>query len=326
MNRRNVVIVALLAMVLIAAAGCDVKPSPPKAGRRPVTSIVITTEGERDAAQCLVDAQAEYRWRLAALAAYYQTNGALVKHAWAVREAENLEQAHVVAFKSLQVNEPDRGPAVGQADEATLVERVVTARKAYMDAIDALTLYYQGLGDAFKLSLVDTVRRRFDPVRTYMYFLDAEVPPADLKPLQIIPEAERMYDEALALYQAGRVLGITVDYTKKRQALLRFLEVIRQYPTSTKIAYSAFYVGEIYRQFDEHTRAVLWYRRATQWDPALDRPARFQAARIAQFELRNYELALDLYREVLRYETFDMGNVKIARGRIAELEFAMSDN
>ena len=52
----------------------------------------------------------------------------------------------------------------------------------------------------------------------------------------------------------------------------------------------------------------------------------FQAARIAQFELRNYELALDLYREVLRYETFDMGNVKIARGRIAELEFAMSDN
>ncbi len=325
MNRRNTVIVALLATALVVAAGCDVKPSPPKLDGRPVTSIILTTEGERDAAQRLVDAQAEYRWRLAALAAYYQANGALTKHRWALREAENLQQAHVLNFKDLQVNEPDRGPAVGEADEATLVERVVAARKAYMDAIDALILYYEGVGEPFKLATVDTVRRRFDPVRTYMYFLDAEVPPADLKPLQIIPEAEQLYDEALALYERGGLLGITVDYGKRRQALLRFLDLIRQYPTSTKIAYSAFYVGEVYRQFDEHTRAVLWYRRATQWDPALDRPARFEAARIAQYELRNYELALELYREVLRYETFDMGNVKVARNRIAELELALGE-
>ncbi|MFW6155110.1 MAG: tetratricopeptide repeat protein [Planctomycetota bacterium] len=325
MNGRNVVIVALLAMVLIAAAGCDVKPSPPKVDGRPITSIILTAEGEREAAQRLVDAQAEYRWRLAALAAYYQTNGALIKHRWAVREAKNLEQAHVLSFKDLQVNEPDRGPAVGQADEATLVERVVAARKAYMDAIDELTLYYEGVGAPLKLAAVDTLRRRFDPVRTYMYFLDAEVPPADLKPLRITPEAEQMYDEALTLYKRGSVLGITVDYNKKRQALLRFLELIRQYPTSTKIAYSAFYVGEIYRLFDEPTRAVMWYRRATQWDPTLDRPARFEAAKIAQFELRNYELALELYREVLQYETFDMGNVKEARGRIDDIEFALGD-
>ncbi|NLF32152.1 MAG: hypothetical protein GX591_14855 [Planctomycetes bacterium] len=323
MNRRNVVIVALLAMVLIAGTGCDIPPSPPTSGGRAVTSIIVTAESERDAAQRLVDAQAEYRWSLAALAAYYQTGGALVKHRWAVREMENLEQAQLFTFKNLQASQPDRGATIGQADEATLVERVVTARKAYTDAIDALTLYYEGIGEPLKLAAVDNIRRRFDPVRTYMYFLDAEVPPADLKPLTIIPEAEQMFEQALALYEGGRVLGITVDYAKTRQSLLRFLDLIRQYPTSTKIAYSAFYIGEIYRQFDEPTRAVIWYRRATQWDPMLDRPARFEAARIAQFELRNYEMALGLYREVLQYETFDMGNVKVARGRIAELEFAM---
>jgi len=311
----------LLALTLVVAVGCNVRPAPPRdENDKPVKSLTVTTAGETEAVQRLVDAQAEYRYRLAVLATYYRKAGALAKHDWAQRETTNLAKAHTFEFLGVTPTEVSRGPSIAKAAEATLVERVVEARKAYHVAVDELILYYTSSGQDFKASMADSIRRRYDPVRAYMYFLDAEVPPADLKPAEIIPAAERLYEEALSLHRKGEFLGL-VAYQTQREALYKFLQLVRSYPTSTRIAHSAFYIGEIYgRFFDENYRALLWYQRAVQWDRFLDRPARYEAAKIAEFELHEHKLALQLYRDVLKHETFDAKRVKRAQERIVALE------
>jgi len=322
MNGTKVTIKMLVTFVLIVAAGCDIRPAPPRneAGEV-IRTIQVATPGEQEAAQRLIDAQAEYRQRLAVLSAYYRSAGALAKGKWAGKEINNLEKAQVFTFVDMKPAEVQRGPSIREADEATLVEMVVEARKAYCLAVDELILYYDSSAQPLKLEMADNIRRRFDPVRTYMYFLDAEVPPADLRPAEVIPAAEQLFEQALALHRRGMALGVIIDYQKQRQSLMTFLQLVRSYPTSTKIAYTGYYIAEIYRRgFDEDYRALLWYQRSVQWDPRLDKPSRFEAAKIAEFELHEHRLALQLYRDAVKYESFDAANVRYATRRIEVLE------
>ena len=43
-------------------------------------------------------------------------------------------------------------------------------------------------------------------MRTYNYFLEAEIPPADLRPVEVIPQADQMYAKAIRLYEEGKGL------------------------------------------------------------------------------------------------------------------------
>ena len=124
----------------------------------------------------------------------------------------------------------------------------------------------------------------------------------------------------LGLYKRAKPLPGITNYRRQRQALLLFRQLVEKYPNSTKIAQSAFYIGEIYREyFRQHIRAVHWYRRAWEWDPNIILPARFRAAVTYDYHLAEYTKALKLYREVVKKETFDWTNVAFANRRIEQL-------
>jgi hypothetical protein len=98
------------------------------------------------------------------------------------------------------------------------------------------------------------------------------------------------------------------------------MDLVHTYPTSTRIALSAYYIGEIYKEyFDENYRGVLWYERAWQWDPGITQPARFQAAVVYDYRLHHRGKAVELYRLVLQDETFNVTNTLFAERRIEEL-------
>lgn len=317
------------AWALAIGSGCGeggTKPAPPKAAdgsRIKVLSIEPQHVEERRLASELVARQADYDFRLAVLDSYYERVGNLHKLRWAKRERKNLREAHTFEFRGLNpIEEPDPESIEG-ADERVLVELTVSARKAWLTALDRLAQFYKAREHDLRYRLVHSIQRRFDPVYTYMYFLDAEIPGEDLSNDLVIPEADRLFNKAYQLYQDGKGLMrtfLTTDYQKQRQALALFRKLVYEYPRSTKIALSAYYIGEIYKEyFNEHLRAVHWYQRAWQWDPDVPEPARFQAATVYDYHLGEPEKALEFYRESIKRDPYRLLNREHAASRVNDI-------
>ena len=321
MKLMKVTMAALLGGCLLVGAGCDLPPAPPKGPEgKPVASLRPADTAEAEVAQALVDARAVYEYRLVVLKEYYKQTGAYAKSQWVDKERKNLDRAQPFSFEGLADPTVEQAPSLDEVDEATLVEQVIAAREGFLAGVDRLAKYYAASGQDFKFSLATNIRRRFDPVRTYMYFLDAEVPPADLKGVAVIAEAEALYKEALRLHESGKGLLLFPNYSKQRRALAKFLQLVRTHPTSTRIALSAYWIGEIYKEYlKEYRRSVRWYQRAWQWDPNISKPARFQEAVIRDYRLHDRDRALELYRAAIEHETFNRSNVSFAHARIAEL-------
>ena len=303
--------------------GCDQPPAPPRtADGRSVKSVQIAdpTSPEGQAAAALETARVNYKYRLTVLAGYYNRIGNANKLVWTQRELKNLDTAHTFSWTGIGEVLPPEGESVENADERILAEFAVGARKQYLQALDNLIDLYERTDNTFRHRLAKNVKDRFDPVHTYMYFMQAEVPPADLKPIEVIPEANQLYDKAYDLYRSGKILPAVVDYKKEREALLLFKELVRKYPQSDKIALSAYYIGEILKEyFDEDLRAVQWYERAWQWDPNITKPARFQAATVYDYRLQDKAKAVEMYRAAIQHEQFNQSNVGFAHGRIRDL-------
>lgn len=301
----------------------DAPPAPPKTtSGKAVTFLDLTgaAKVEVDAATVLETARVNYAYRLQVLQGYYGKIGDMDKLTWARREAKNLQQVQTFRWVGIPEIRPPKGESVAGADERLLVEYVVTARKQYLDALGALRKRYESSGATFRASLVRNMQERFDPIRTYKYFLHAEVPPPNLMPAAVIPAADKLFEEARRLYRSGKILPAVTDYRKQRRALVLFRRLIDRYPTSNTIAEAAFYTGEIYKEyFREYVRAVYWYRRAWQWDPTLTLPARFQAATVYDFHLQNKARAVECYRGTIEHEQFKWNNVRYAYQRIEEL-------
>lgn len=321
MRRRSIGVALLAVLVGFVVTACDAPPAPPKTGEgKTVMELTPIEPAERQLAQALSDRRAEYLFRLTSLEAYYNRIGHYAKEQWAERELKMAQDAQTFTYQNLGPNPELQAPNLNTVPEAQVVESVLTARKNYLQAVDEMWKYYSDTDQSFKAELVNSIRRRFDPIHSYMYFLDAEVPPSTLRPVRVIPEAEELFNEAYKLYQEGKLLPGFPDRNKERQALFKFQELIQKYPDSVYIAQAAFYIGEIYKEyFEENYRAVLWYQRAWEWDPAVELPARFQAAVVNDFRLHNRGRALELYREVLENETFNASNLSFSRRRIAQL-------
>ena len=325
-NTCDKIAIALVSVSLLAAAGCDLPPAPLKtADGKTVEVLNVSPEdrGELEAATAVETAKVNYRYRLEVLAGYYDKVGNSDKLNWVEQEIKNLDAAQTFAWSGLPEIKPPEGESVADADERVLAEYVAAARRDYQAVVEELADYYQRSGQDFKAALIRNVQARFDPVRTYTYFLSAEIPPADLRPSDVSPEADALYQQALKLYRDGKGIlhvALTTDYKKERQALEKFQELIQTYPTSNKIALAAYYIAEISKEyFNEDVRAVRWYERAWQWDPNITQPARFQAATVYDFRLRNYAQALECYRAAIQYEQFNASNVRYAHQRIREL-------
>ena len=314
--------VAVLAAWMLA--GCNDPPPPLRTPEGKVVEVVELQRGDEDevaAVKAAEAARADYKYRLDVLRGYYDKIGNQNKYVATGKELDNLKEAQYFRFLGIEV-QPPRGESVADADERLLVEETVAARNRWLTALDQLGAYYRGAGAAyqFKARLVENVLARFGPVHRYKYFLEAEIPGPELRPAEVIPQADQLYARAHKLYEGGKgALGtfVTTDYAKERQALVLFRELIDTYPRSTKIALAAYFVGEIYKEyFNEDVRAVKWYERAWQWDPHVTEPARFQAATVYDARLHNPEKAIELYKAAITDDPWRVLNREHAKDRI----------
>lgn len=278
---------------------------------------------ERRTVTAVETSRVNYMFHLNVLKDYYQNIGNIGKLTWATREINNLQRARAFQWRGIPAILPPARESLEEPDERLLVENVVSARRDYQTAVIKLLAYYERQNLTFKANVIRNMQERLYPFRTYMYFLSAEIPPADLKTDRVIPEVDALYLEARNLHEQNKgvvLFRIGVNFPNQRRALALLTELMRKYPRSTRAPMAAFFIAEIYKEyFQENLRAVKWYERAWQWDPNISVPARFQAAVIHDLRLRNTKEALECYRMVLQNETFDSDNVKFARDRIKVL-------
>ncbi len=313
-------IAGILASLL---GGCDLPPAGAvTADGRAVKVLAVSTDdpAEVAAAGALLQANVDYKHALTVLHTFYDQTGALTEQIWAEDEIGNLAQARTFAFEGAPDPTAPGSESVVEANEAALVERLFAARKAWKKSLAKLGDYYKAKGNGFKAALIRNVQSRFDPIKEYSYYMKVEVPPATLKGTTAGGEAEVMFNEALKLYRQGKLIPLLPDYRKERRALMMFRELIDKHDDSVFIARSAYYIGEIYKEyFDANIRAVAWYERAWQWDPELLLPARFQAATVYDLRMGWRVVAVELYREVIKHESHNLSNVNFAVNRIDEL-------
>ena len=325
MRRTLVLTAAAMVTFCTLLAGCDWRSRPPRHSIfRPIRTATVppNSSAERDRVTALQTARVNYAYRLSVLSAYYEHVGNMDKYNWSRREVRNLEKAHTFEWEGVPEVVAPKGESVEGADERMLVEYLVIARNTYLKALDETIAFYETGGYDLKLRLTTNIRNRFDPVRTYVYYLGAETPQGQVRPTRVIPEAEAMFAEAYRLFRRGKGLVplFTTSYPKERRALVLFRELIAKYPQSTKVALSAYYMADIYKEyFNEDVRAVFWYRHAWQWDPDITEPARFQAATVYDIRLQNYSKALEYYKLAIQHEQFNASNVRFAHQRIEDL-------
>ena len=328
----RIISLGLLACMAAAMAGCDTPPAPPKTvGGGHLDTLMVNQYDpmESELATRLEAVRVNYRYRLEVLEAYYTDIGYADNMLAARREMANLDTAQVFKWYGLpEVTKPE-GESLPDADQRMLVEYVVGARQEFYDAAAALQEFYANRGDTYRAKVMGNLLKRFDPVRMYVYYPDAEIPGPELRPTAVLPEADALFAEAYKLFRDGKGLlhtFVTTSYEKERQAIQLFRKLIRDYPTSTKIALSAYYIGDIYKEyFDEDVLAVRWYERAWQWDPNITEPARFQAATVHDIRLHNPIKAIELYRAAIEMET-NRSNTRFAERRIPELEERLANN
>jgi len=217
---------------------------------------------------------------------------------------------------------PATGPSEveGSADEIDLVEQVSKLRLEYRRSLELLTQHYEVAGDNRKLGWAQDELRALDRMPQYRYIVDAEVLPANLSATERIPAADELYARAKETHRQANPIGVFADQEQLRVAREMYTQLIRQYPTSDKIDDAAYEVAEIYESFKNYESALLYYKRAYEWDPETSHPARFHAAVLLDKRLRRRDEALVLYQEAVQREGDRYDEWKVyAEKRIKEL-------
>jgi len=215
---------------------------------------------------------------------------------------------------------------------------------AYRAELEKMKSFYEQSGNQLKINWVDRELKFLQDAPRYRYILEAEVAGSDLRARDIIPKADNIYKKSINLYKRSNLIfpipmlvehqdvafphHVPIYVSKKRlqQALNGFNDLIQDYPTSDKIDDAAYHAGRIHEYFGDYSIAVLYYKRAFQWDSATPYPARYQAAKLLDNNLAQRDEALQLYREALdREEDYHKSSTAI-RERIAELTGANDAN
>jgi hypothetical protein len=329
---RSLSVVLLLTISAVVFVGCNNTPPdvvnqkpgmPPTDDWSTPKSLMVTDPVELAAVTEMEKDRANYKYCLQVLAAYYHKFGNLDKETWANSEYKNLSEAKMFQWENVPEITMPTGESVDSADERLLVERTVAAREKYIADTDNVANVLAAKSDSYKLKVIRTMQARLDPICLYPYFPESMLPPRYLRPNAQIPAADRLYQEGVQLFQEGKGWAhtfVTTSYPKERQACVRFMKLIHDYPQSTKIAMAAYYIAEINKEyFKENTLAVYWYERAWTWDPHITEPARFQAATVYDFHLHNYSKAVECYRLALKYDPYRWRNPSECEERIKAL-------
>ena len=318
--KRTIVWLAVWAFVFLAA-GCN-RTGKDLSQRDSAQGAVLTDPRELATVKALEVARVNYEFRLNVLRDHFGTKGDVARRRWAERELKNLAEVGQLSVPGLGRVIAPKPETLSSANEALLVEYVVAARKTYLQALADTLAHYGPTKNSDRLDSVRKMQDSFDPVRTYMYFLSAEVPGPALRASSLEPQADDMFEGARRLYKEGTsvVNKFTAAGRKKRSdAIEMFRRVVWDYPTSDKIALSAYYAAELYRGYGEDVRALAWYERAWQWDPKIDEPALFRMATLCDLRLNDHDNALKYYRLSIQHERSNAHNVQYATERIKVL-------
>ncbi len=218
---------------------------------------------------------------------------------------------------------------VVDAGETDFVEQIAVNRQAYRQGLQLLVGYYTRIGNNMKLNWAKEELSGLDSIPQYKYIIEAESAGANLRASTSIPEADEIYQDALDLHKEAGALIVVKNDDLLRLAADKYNRLIKRFPSSDKIDDAAYKAGEIYEYFKDYSIALLYYKRAYQWDPGTMHPARFRAARILDKRLHRYAEALELYREAIKTEGAYERHRKwteFAEQRIIDLYTIGSDN
>ena len=208
---------------------------------------------------------------------------------------------------------------VNSTNEAELVEQVIKYRQDYRQSLRLLVDYYTSAGNSTRLNWAKEELRALERMPQYRYMIDPSVLPEDLKASARIPEADKLYFDAVDTQRQAEPFGpVMKDEEQLRAALQKYDQLIRRYPTSDKIKDAAYRSAGIYEYFKNYDAAVMFYKRTFQWDPSTTYPARFNAAQLLDKMGRRDE-ALPLYQEAATKEARHPDNKAYAERRIKEL-------
>ena len=191
-------------------------------------------------------------------------------------------------------------------DEISLAEHVALNRQEYHQGLQALSDLYARTGDRRKLEWTRKEMSGLRKTPKYKYVGDV-IPSADLSAKASIPEADALYmDAELLQRESGLIVGpIRIPIVRSENtlqlALDKYSRVIHRYPTSNKIGKAAFQAGYIHEHRKDYETALMYYKRAYQWDSniATSFPARFKAAYLLDKRLDRKDEAVDLYQEAI---------------------------
>ncbi len=159
--------------------GCDNRPSTPRPkwykSKVKVVHVDQNDQQEQDAVIAIEAARMQYQKALQELLAHYLVIGDVTKSTWAKKEIKNLDKAREFAWAGVDIPPPPNiEPSDANTSERFLVENVVGTRTTYVDAVDKLvTLCKTNNKDPLKTHVIQTMKHRFLPERTYTYLLDS---------------------------------------------------------------------------------------------------------------------------------------------------------
>jgi tetratricopeptide (TPR) repeat protein len=199
---------------------------------------------------------------------------------------------------------PAPGASEGPAREAfppgaelALVEQVVDSRQRYEEALAKLVEHYTQSGQDRKLRMAQDELEDLRKVSKYDYVTLLDVLTTPPKPIKSIPEADRLFADAMTLKNYPADLFIFGKRERLEKALSKFQQLIVQYPESDKVAEAAYRMAEIYEgpSYNEYFLAARYFEAAFQWNPKLPYPALWRAAQNYDSRLQNYVEAKRLY-------------------------------
>jgi tetratricopeptide (TPR) repeat protein len=195
-------------------------------------------------------------------------------------------------------------PAAKQTDtgDIELVERLLVARRDYQKTLILLRAHYIKVGDMERAKWAEEELLQFHRINHQAFKLDMDVPPASLRPSVNIPEANKLYTQAMSYKDHG--WGTDYNDTQRRTEIL-LQQILTLYPQSTKISDVAYELGDVYesKAFRQYGRAALYFERCFQWNPTTHFDARLRAARIYDRHTQERVKAIEMYREVKNHET-----------------------
>lgn len=208
--------------------------------------------------------------------------------------------------------------SAGSDDDTAAVLQVLEARKKYQAALIALHQKYEATGDKLRSQWVEDELKTFHLMTKPSYRLDLhDVPPPTLKAEENVKAANDLFKEAMKYKDKGT----GTDYVlNQRRAEILLQEILKQHPSSDKIADVAYQLGDLYegRAYKQYERAAEYFQRAFQWRKGSNNDARMRAAVIYDRTLGERSKAVEMYREVVANDT-NPARVQVAEKRLAEL-------